>query len=105
MWNRCVTVFEAQRSKAISKSSQVFISQVQDNSELRKLSMLDLQQIQKIFVLQKIEIHGNDEIYQKESRSKPKIDSAFDLKPNADGRARRSLSLTKREKAVKPLME
>lgn len=63
MWNKCVTVFEQQRMRSINKSSQIFKTQSQvSTSELRNLNVMDLIEIQKIFVLETITIHGKDEL-------------------------------------------
>ena len=52
MWNRCVTVFKEQRSKAVQKSSLNFKLYSQEtNKDLKRLSIFELQTIQNIFIL------------------------------------------------------
>ena len=84
MWNRCVKVFEQQRKKAIAKSSIVFKSMLSDNNEvLKDLTMIELEQIQRVFILKAIQILTASEYNRRDSSKQSKKDAvaSFDIKP------------------------
>mmetsp|Transcript_27145 Transcript_27145/g.33741 ORF Transcript_27145/g.33741 Transcript_27145/m.33741 type:complete len:141 (+) Transcript_27145:584-1006(+) len=81
MWNKCVPVFEAQRKKNIAKTSQIFkLQSSEGNTQLNSLTLIDLENIQQIFVLQSIKIFGTAELNKKEVRKKRKEMSQFGLR-------------------------
>ena len=105
MWNRCVKVFEQQRKKAVEKSSMVFKSMLSDTSHnLHDLTMIDLEMIQRIFILKQIDMLTTDEIHKKEPvKQKPKEASGFEIKPKAP--VPRASFMKSKSEVHKPLME
>ena len=107
MWNRCVTVFKEQRSKAVQKSSVNFKLYSQEtNQDLKRLSMFELQTIQNIFILTDIKVLGSDEEYKKDAKKEKKnAMSAFERKP-IDYKPRHSNDLEQNSPTkATPLME
>ena len=82
MWNKCVPVFEAQRKKNIQKSSQIFkLQSSEGHPELNNLTLIDLEHIQQIFVLESVKILGPNEIPRTKQKKKKKDSSPKELQP------------------------
>ena len=63
MWNRCVTVFKDQRMSKIAKQSSTYfkLHSYENNNEAKNLTIFEIQAIQNIFIMQKIQILGTEE--------------------------------------------
>ena len=96
MWNRCVTVFKAQRSKAVAKKSQVFKLQTSElNEKLNQVSIFELDAVQNIFILSTIDILCNDEIHKKDGKNKKSgTQNVFAIKAQSPTFNRRTTSVS-----------